>query len=313
VNSFFEKIPPMTKRTLHLMTMVAILATVPVAAGETELERLRALVVEQERQIRMLEEQNSRLRGEEMQPRTGGASLTSGVTEVISTPASPPRSSAGVNATAAREYTVEAGDSLARIGRRFDVTIESLMKANGMKDGSIIHPGQKLKIPGNTGGSPVVAGTSAAAAPSGPVVTHTVVAGETFYGISRQYGVSVDRLMAANPDVRPSALRVGQKLRVSQQAAGNEPVANAPANRTSAGQPAGRPQDSPDPNTGETAGAERKRQSIRTVMIDGEMSYGAFAAKHGTTADRLNQLNGLDLDSRTILAKGSELYVPAQP
>ena len=311
MNCFFEKIPPMTKRTLHLMTMSAILATVPAAAGETELERLRALVVEQERQIRMLEEQNSRLRGEEMQPRTGGASLTSGVTEVISAPASPSRPSVGGNGPAAREYTVEAGDSLARIGRRFDVTIEALMRANGMKDGSIIHPGQKLRIPGDSGGAPGAAGTSVAV-PAGPAITHTVVAGETLYGISRQYGVSVDQLMAANPDVRPAALRVGQKLRVVRQT-GNEPVANTPANRTTAGQPAGRPQDSPDPNTGETAGAERKRQSIRTVMIDGEMSYGAFAAKHGTTADRLNQLNGLDLDSRTILAKGSELYVPAQP
>jgi hypothetical protein len=28
---------------------------------------------------------------------------------------------------------------------------------------------------------------------------------------------------------------------------------------------------------------------------------------------RLNDLNGLDLTSATVLAKGSELYVPSQP
>ena len=34
-----------------------------------------------------------------------------------------------------------------------------------------------------------------------------------------------------------------------------------------------------------------------------------------STADgiRLNALNGLDLTTATVLAKGSELYVPAQP
>ena len=43
------------------------------------------------------------------------------------------------------------------------------------------------------------------------------------------------------------------------------------------------------------------------------MTYGEFAAKHGTDAERLNALNGLDLTTATVLAKGSELYVPAQP
>ena len=43
------------------------------------------------------------------------------------------------------------------------------------------------------------------------------------------------------------------------------------------------------------------------------MSYGEFAAKHGTDIERLNSLNGLDLNTTTVLAKGSELYVPAQP
>jgi hypothetical protein len=43
------------------------------------------------------------------------------------------------------------------------------------------------------------------------------------------------------------------------------------------------------------------------------MTYGEFAAKHGTSIGRLNDLNGLDLANATVLAKGSELYVPAQP
>jgi hypothetical protein len=59
-----------------------------------------------------------------------------------------------------------------------------------------------------------------------------------------------------------------------------------------------------------SASAEKK---IHPITIDGEMTYEEFAAKHGTNPERLNALNGLDLSNATVLAKGSELYVPAQP
>ena len=59
--------------------------------------------------------------------------------------------------------------------------------------------------------------------------------------------------------------------------------------------------------------ATATEKKFRPVTIDGEMTYGEFAAKHGTDAERLNALNGLDLTTATVLAKGSELYVPAQP
>ena len=62
----------------------------------------------------------------------------------------------------------------------------------------------------------------------------------------------------------------------------------------------------------ETASATPEKK-FRSVTIEGEMTYGDFAAKHGTDAERLNALNGLDLTTATVLAKGSELYVPAQP
>jgi hypothetical protein len=48
-------------------------------------------------------------------------------------------------------------------------------------------------------------------------------------------------------------------------------------------------------------------------MVDTEMTFNEFAAKYGTDTARLNELNGLDLSKDAVLAKGSELYVPAQP
>ena len=43
---------------------------------------------------------------------------------------------------------------------------------------------------------------------------HTVVAGDTLYGISRKYGVSVNDLIGVNPDVTPRSLRIGKTLRI---------------------------------------------------------------------------------------------------
>ncbi|MEW6304204.1 MAG: LysM peptidoglycan-binding domain-containing protein [Verrucomicrobiota bacterium] len=44
--------------------------------------------------------------------------------------------------------------------------------------------------------------------------THVVKSGETPYGIAQRYGISVDRLMAANPRVNPTRMQIGQTLNI---------------------------------------------------------------------------------------------------
>lgn len=56
--------------------------------------------------------------------------------------------------------------------------------------------------------------TGPAAASSAASRTHTVKAGETPSFIARKYGVKLGALMAANPNLDPRRLRVGQILRV---------------------------------------------------------------------------------------------------
>lgn len=41
-----------------------------------------------------------------------------------------------------------------------------------------------------------------------------------------------------------------------------------------------------------------------------QMTFGEFASAQGSTVDQINAMNGLKLTKSTVLAQGSELYIP---
>lgn len=219
--------------------------------------------------------------------------------------------------TGAGTYTVKPGDSLSKIARSQGCTVDALAKANGIKLSALIQPGQTLKLPGAKSATSRPAATAATG-------SHTIQPGDTFSSISRQYGIPVATLIAANPETNPKSLKPGQKILLAstakieppRQATPPAPVpeASAPANPAAAASPpetvpAAAAEDS-GPVAAKNAGAGGQ---IRTVVVETETTFGEFAAQHGATIERLNELNGLDLTAATVLAKGSELYVPGQP
>lgn len=50
------------------------------------------------------------------------------------------------------------------------------------------------------------------------VILHTIVAGDTFYKLALNYGVTVEQIMAANPGVNPNNLQIGQVIRIPRGA-----------------------------------------------------------------------------------------------
>ncbi len=309
------------KTTLWLTTFTMFAAS-PLGFSNTELERLRATVTEQDRQIRQLEEENMKLRslnGENVKPHVPNAA-----------PAAPAKNAAAPAAAGSAVHTVKAGDTLVRISRKAGTTPEAIARLNGIKDPSKLRIGQKLKLPGSPAANTRTA--EAAPAPTNHGDTYVVRDGDTFYSIARKHKVSAESLIAANPDIKPSAMRAGQLVRLQGKPAA-APVAKSsqlpaekPAATTAASKPASDimpvanhpatpavPSPAAIPDSPAPVSREPAKGAVKSVIIDGEMTYGEFAAKHGTQIDRLNELNGLDLLQNTVLAKGSELYVNAQP
>ena len=101
-------------------------------------------------------------------------------------------------------HTVAAGESLWRIASRYGVTIEQILEANDL-DSEVIRPGQRLEIPETEekNGDPE----------EEAAIIHTVEAGESLWGIARQYETTVAAIEEANGlGARP--IIPGQKLTI---------------------------------------------------------------------------------------------------
>ena len=99
-------------------------------------------------------------------------------------------------------YTVKPGDTLYGISNQFGVSVTELAKLNNIK-GSLLNVGQVLKIPTNTGTNP------------NNMFMYTVKQGDTLYGISKKYGISVDEIMKLNYFTNTN-LKPGQVIRIPE-------------------------------------------------------------------------------------------------
>lgn len=105
-------------------------------------------------------------------------------------------------------YTVVKGDTLWLIAKKFGVTLEELIKANPqIKDPNKIYPGNKVNIP----------------LPSKEGQNYYIVQpGDTMWLIAKKFGVSLDALLKANPQVADGdRISVGEKIFIPQSGSGS--------------------------------------------------------------------------------------------
>lgn len=210
-------------------------------------------------------------------------------------------------------HIVEAGETLWSLSRTFAVTVDDIINWNNLTTGSL-HPGQELiiysdkevikteKSPEPVKTQPTITEESKSASvkeisketekPSNAAPTsekvefHTVSTGESLWGISRKYEITVDDIRKWNQLTPDAAISIGQKLRIS-----------APGTQKSEPKPI--VQSTPVTN----------ESPYTTYVVRGGDSLYKIARDHGMTVDEVMKLNNL---KSTSLSVGAELKVKKQ-
>ena len=101
-------------------------------------------------------------------------------------------------------YTVQNGDTYWLISQKLNVTMQSLMSINNADQNTMIYVGQSLTVPETTVPETTVPQTT----------VHTVKAGETYWLISKAYGVNLTQLLSLNGANEKSYLYIGQQIKI---------------------------------------------------------------------------------------------------
>ena len=167
-------------------------------------------------------------------------------------------------------YTVKAGDSLWGISHKYGMSIDSLKSLNNLSS-NFIYPGQVLKVgqsnnQSNTTSKPSASQSTNSGNQSG---SYTVKAGDSLWGISHKYGMSIDSLKSLN-NLSSNFIYPGQVLKVGQSGSQSNTVS--------------KPSTSQSTNSGNQSGSY-------TVKA-GDSLWG-ISHKYGMSIDGLKSLNNL--------------------
>ncbi|PAW87250.1 MAG: hypothetical protein B9S33_06680 [Pedosphaera sp. Tous-C6FEB] len=130
--------------------------------------------------------------------------------------------------------------------------------------------------------APTPAPEPAPPAPAGEAKVHVVAKNDSFYTMSKKYGVGMKAIEAANPGVDSTRLKIGQKI--------NIPAAAPKAAST----------------TGGSKSAPAAAESGTYTVKSGD-NLGKIAKSHGTTVAKLREANGLKTDQIKV---GQKLKLP---
>jgi len=118
-------------------------------------------------------------------------------------------------------YTLQEGDRVHFLAKRFGVSVNAILEANDISDARNLRVGQTLVIPPE--------GTTASKAQKARPKTYQVRKGDHLVNIANRYGVSVEDILIANNLSSPRDMQAGQELTIP--APGTSPEEVAPPKR----------------------------------------------------------------------------------
>ncbi|MGC9397301.1 MAG: LysM peptidoglycan-binding domain-containing protein [Anaerolineae bacterium] len=187
-------------------------------------------------------------------------------------------------------YTVQPGDTLYSISRRYNVNVSALASVNGLTLNSWLYTGQQLVIPGVAAEPAQAPAFEPAMEPAHSTGSYTVKAGETLLTIAARHGLRVSQLAAANGLAWNTWVYAGQQLTIPGA------VAETPA--------------TDEPPAAETATEEEKpaTASDGVYVVKAGDNLFRIALRHNVTLAALKAANGLYSD---IVYVGQRLTIPA--
>jgi LysM repeat protein len=169
---------------------------------------------------------------------------------------------------------VRSGDTLSHIASRKGVSLASLLKTNRLSTRSVIHVGQKLRIPG--AGGTASAGTSRGTTGYG-TTTYTVRSGDTLSAVAARTKTPLSTVYALNRLSSRSVIHPGQKIRVRGTAA---------------------------------SAAARAAAAGTTYTVRSGDTLSGIASRHGVTLASL--LKATRLSTRSVIHVGQKVRIPAR-
>lgn len=102
-------------------------------------------------------------------------------------------------------YVVKAGDTLSKIAMSYGTTVSEIARINNMQNVNLIFPGQILKIMVNTQDEQENNTTQ---------ISYVIKKGDTLWGISKQFGVSVQNIVSWNNIKNPNLIYIGNTINI---------------------------------------------------------------------------------------------------
>ncbi len=109
-------------------------------------------------------------------------------------------------------YTIQRGDTLTSIARRYNTTVDELARLNNIQNPNRIYAGETLLIP--TKNNSVSSGSD-----DKNNTIYIVRKGDTLYGIAKRFNTTVSNIVNNNNIVNPNLIYPGQRLIIAKSTA----------------------------------------------------------------------------------------------